>query len=864
VRTKARESERLSFAQNPASGTMLAAPAGGQAEAEFDFYNDSPDVASFYLEVEGLGPEWAAGVGTAYESWAAASGGGQLRLTLTPPLMAAVGEYDFKVLLMSGGAPVNDGTALILRVDPPLEQPVAAAVPPPPVEPVREVAPPPPVEANGTSAVVSPPPVEEPTFTEPVEAKSVSKPRARPAAKPKPVEPAPVAEVVPEPVKAVEPEPVIPVAKVVPPPVETPPPPKPEPVIPTPTPVETRSVPPPSFETRAVPPPSFEQRSVPPPSFETRPVQQTPVIDYTPPPVTPTPVTPTPQPRPTTPQPQPRPVQQTPIQQEAPPPITPTPQPTPSRPVTPTPTPPPNEEPVLVDYNPRGTGTATQAFDDDEHEEEIAEQFLLDPKDGTLIPLRPGEKMLLRFPFINDAPRERTYILDEDRALEDGWLTLVQDQVNLTRNGQGELSVRLMPPINADPGDYPFTITTGPQGGQLLPRVLTLSVLATPAVQLTAKAKTIKIGPFPLGTDVVFPISVESAGNADTAFRISVKTPQNEATDGVSLGPGDIYESGPWRYLFDKEMETLRSPMAGQPPRPIPITLRVRRRGPWWFGAKEQHQFRVAAVPVTEPDNGGKTGNSLELTAVRSRPWLFPWPFWAALALMFALFQSGGPADFSVTDAAYSNGSACWIVSPKDSDNKQINMSWTSKSLALLRFTGSPQGQEDKPTISTSKMFSGSYTGTVPVSTDHRDVIYHYRLSRWFGGADQDITAHFIYTRTSTPLQVTNGTTHGPLPGGSDNVTLTVPASGYARLDIKNMATQENRLDWWLVKGLDDNSANKFAYIKSNGSLEPGATEHFLIQRNSSSSSAGSDEQIVLITTDANHPVLTVTLKAAQ
>lgn len=832
---------------------MLAAPAGGQAEAEFDFYNDSPDVASFYLEVEGLGPEWAAGVGTGYEAWAAASGGGQLRLTLTPPLMAAMGEYDFKVVLMSGGAPVNDGTALILRVDPPLEQPAEAYVPPTPA-PVEVPMSPPPVEAKAAPTIVNTPQIETAPVTETVLETLASKPpRARPTAKPKTVEPTPVAEVAPEPepVKPIVPQTVVPVAEVMPTPViVTPQPPKPEPVV-TPPPPEPEPVITPR------PTPSVETHPTPPPPVETRPAP-TPVIDYSPPPVTPTP-----QPKPAPPQPQPRPTAQTPPVQQTPTPRPVTPQPVPRPAPEPTP-PPPAEEPVLVDYNPRGTGAAAQTIDYDDDEQEITEQFLLDPKDSTLIPLRPGEKMLLRFPFVNDAPRERTYILDEDRALEDGWLTLVQDQVNLTRNGQGELSVRLTPPMHADPGDYPFTITTGPQGGQLLPRVLILSVLATPAVQLMTKSTVMKVGPFPLGTDVVFPISVESAGNADTAFRISVKTPQNEGTDGVSLGPGDSYESGPWRYLFDKELETLKTTMAGQAPRPVPITLRVRRRGAWWFGAKEQHQFRVAAVPVTEPTNGGKTGNSLELTAVRSRFWLFPWPFWAALALLLALFQSGGPADLTVNDAAYCNGNACWVVAPKNSDNKQINMTWTSKSMALLKFTGTPQGQEDHPTVSKVQMFNGTYTGTVPVSTDHRDVIYHYHLSRLLGGADQDVLAHFIYTRTSTPLQVTNGTTHSPLPGGNDNVTLAVPSSGYARLDIKNLATQESRLDWWLVKGLDDSSANKFAYIKSNGSLEPGQIEHFLIKRNPDSPAAGSDEQIVLITTDANHPVLTVTLKATH
>ena len=131
-------------------------------------------------------------------------------------------------------------------------------------------------------------------------------------------------------------------------------------------------------------------------------------------------------------------------------------------------------------------------------------------------------------------------MLDEDRSLPDDWITLVQDQVNLTRNGQGDVSLRLSPPLNAEPGDYPFAVTLGPQGGILTPRSLTLTVQATPAVKLTTKEKSVKIGP--IGSFADFHLTAESAGNADTAFRVAVQPPPSDS-DGSGAGP--VPSTGP-------------------------------------------------------------------------------------------------------------------------------------------------------------------------------------------------------------------------------------------------------------------------------------------------------------------------------
>lgn len=782
-----KEPDTRAYALNPKAGTVLTAPAGGQAEAEFDFYNDSPDVAAFYLEAEGLPPGWVSGTGQAFEAYAAASGGGQLRLTLTPSLMAALGEYDFRVRVVSGGMPVGDDVALILRVDPAPEGAVESHAAPAEPEPV---APPPPVENNGAPAPVAPV-IAAPIFV------------------PQPV------VVTPDPV----PEPPSPVAPTPPPaPEPDPEPVTPEPVLLTPTPPVVEPEP---VVAKAPPAP---EPSKPPPTAE-----------------------PTPAPRPKA--------------------VTPA--PAPPRPA-PAPPPPVEEEAaILVDYNPPATagGTAT-APEDEGDEKEITEPFLLDPKDGAIIPLRPGERMLLRFPFRNQGAREQTYILDEDRSLEDGWLTLVQDQVNLTRNGVGELSFRLTPPENAEPADYPLTVTLGPQGGQLASRSLILSVLATPAVEIKAKSRTVKVGP--AAKFLEFPLSVESAGNADTAFRISVKAPQTEApTDGAApTGPGDLYETPQWRFLFDKELDTLRSPATGREPRPVPILLRVRPKGAWWFGFKQTHTFRVAAVPVTEPNNCGKPGNSLELTAIRSR-WL---PFPALLLLLLIpismLFFSGGAGDLSVTNAQYTqvntggdlNGNAYWVVEPTDSNTKPAHLAWEARPLALLRLTGSPVGQENNATISRAVSGGGKFDDAQTVSSASRKLDYHYRISRLVGGADRDAIVHYIYTSPSTPLVVTTGAAGGPLRGST--ITLAVPSDPrkVAKLVFKNGTTQALRLNRWIAQDLTKESPFKFAYSLGEGSLDIGQSETIPIKRNTASENWGHKDQIVFVTTDAGRPVLTVNL----
>ena len=68
--------------------------------------------------------------------------------------------------------------------------------------------------------------------------------------------------------------------------------------------------------------------------------------------------------------------------------------------------------------------------------QEPREPSIVSPRNGSVLTVRPGESLLVRFPFTNTTPAAKTYMLDEDRSMPSGWITLVQDQVNISRNAE--------------------------------------------------------------------------------------------------------------------------------------------------------------------------------------------------------------------------------------------------------------------------------------------------------------------------------------------------------------------------------------------------------------------------------------------
>ena len=753
---RTRGPEKLSFVRNPALGSLLAAPAGGRAEAEFDFINDSPEVAAFELAVDGLSPDWLGGVGPQSGAMAAASGGGTLRLLVAPPLTASVGQYDFSVRILCGGDAIAPATPLVLQVEPAAEASPLAATP---------TAPPlPPEPVTGAAMVFAPEPVPEP-FAPAAEAGQAERP---PAPRRRPV-----------------------VSKT--PPAEAP-----------------------TVEAPATEAPAAEGRAIEPPP------QPDPVF-IAPPPVSAAPPTPRANVVPPAPAPVPRP-----------------------RPAAP----PPEEEAVLVEH--QAAPARALPAEEEEAPPEV-EAALVDLADGGAVALRPGETRLLRFTFTNEAARETTYVLDEDQSLPGDWLTLVQDQVNLMRNGRGDVSLRLSPPLNAEPGDYPFSVTLGPQGGMLTPRTLTLTVQATPAVKLTSKEKAVRIGPMASSAD--FHLTVESAGNADTAFRVAVM-PSQAAVGGEARDAKPVYDTPQWQYLFDKELETLRAPASRQPPRPVPIRLRLQRKGPWWFGFRETHQVRVAAVPVTDGANGGKPVNTVEVTATRLRFWPMPYLTLVPLLLMLLLLGSSGAGDLTVPDGKYQyhdgETNVYWVATP--GPKKDVSLEWDAPRTALLRLGGS---LGTNPVFSRTTLGGGEYAGQITMNSSDPSLDYNYQISRLVGGGDRSVAVRFVQTSLVTPLGVKDTTgTPRALPG--TEVTLLVPVGKIAKLTLKNEARASNALNWWLVKPLGPSASFKVLYSKNAGSLQQHQAIDYPIV---GAGAVGDTDQLVFVTTDAAKPVLTVKLK---
>ena len=762
--------EKLSFMRNPAPGSVLAAPAGGRAEAEFDFINDSPEVAAFELAVEGLSPDWLAGVGPQAGAMAAASGGGSLRLTLAPPLTASVGQYDFSVRILCGGDAIAPAATLVLQVEPASEDSLLAIAPSTPMTLPTE-------PATGAPVVFAPEPVPmtDPPAGESSRVERTPTPRRRPPpvqtplVEPSPVEPSPIEQSPAEP----SPNGRLPVGQTAP---------DPSPIFTLPPPVRSEA-----------------------------------------PPATPTPV------------PRPRPAAL-----------------------------PPEEEPVLVEHQ----AAPSRALLMEEETPPEVEAALVDLADGGAVALRPGETRLLRFTFTNETSRETTYVLDEDQSLPGEWITLVQDQVNLMRSGKGDVSLRLSPPLNAEPGDYPFSVTLGPQGGMLTPRALTLTVQATPAVKLTSKEGTVRIGPIASFAD--FHLSVESAGNADTAFRVAVLPPL-ASSDGEARDSKPVYDTPQWQYLFDKEMEALRALASRQAPRPVPIRLRLQRKGPWWFGFRETHHVRVAAVPVTDAANGGKPVNTVEVTATRLRFWPMPYLTLIPLFLLLLVLSSGGADDLDVTDAQYQESDTHWVVNPPDKPSKETTLRWHS-STPLLRITGEKvngsgaAGQGSGPSLSRIVPGTSSLPQSVPVSRQEPDVEYHYKVSRLIGGGDRDAFVHYIYTRSDTPLKATYqdaGHRSYALISGPE-ITITVPKRGYAHLNLFNTAvTQHNDtldLNYWIVHQPDSKtSAFSLTSIVPQGTIGQRTSKTPLISLTGKNDL--DDNKIVIVTSDAHLPILTVILK---
>jgi len=404
----------------------------------------------------------------------------------------------------------------------------------------------------------------------------------------------------------------------------------------------------------AAPPPE----PVPPP-----PPAPAPTPPPAPAPLPPTPVTPSPAPKPA----KPAARVEAPVSRPIPQPAAPAPQPAASRQPAPPPAAPVEtvslqREPVAVEVQQKVASLPE------------ADRQVINPEDRRILHMLPGERLLLRFKFHNTQNFASNYILDEDRmaALPDGWLERTQAQVNLTSNAEGEVFCLITPPAHARPGEYQFALFIGAQHAERPEeRYYTLLVEATPAVTLTTKETKKQAGPF--GYEATFPLTIANAGNSETAFRVAVRESRalSEDEEETQL-PRDLYETPNWTYQFDHEVENLKAPAQGRDLKPVEVHLRIRRRGPWWWGFQEAHTATVAAVPVTDAINGGKEEN---LTQVTLRRWrLLPFPYIFLVPIILILLIAGSQAG----NLRVTNGMQCKMVATYYVFGQTAHIKWNA------------------------------------------------------------------------------------------------------------------------------------------------------------------------------------------
>ena len=845
--------QKTEIARNPAPGTLLTVKAGEEATATFDFENDTPDVADFYLEVSGL-PEsdWTQGSGAPSGKMAAAEGQGTLTLRFTPPRLAAPDDYPVRVSLVSMGAPIRM-TDVILRVeegDAPETQAEMTAAAPASAVPL-----------SSHSATASPAPVPSTSKEQTQEGAMSPPPENFPEAPPKISPRAPSAAIQQEeaPIRARQNAPASEAMLEVPAP---PAPPKvpdaPISSLPAPEPPPVAAAPPVSPDLPAAPIHAQAKPATVSPAPESRPPE--------------TPRPPTPVAAPIAP-----PVA---VSVQLPPPV----REKPRKPETPL------DAPVIMDIKTPRQKAEEELEAENSVEAPPQEAFVLNPAEGANVALMPGESRLYRFAFRNDSRQDEKYRLNYRERLPEGWYTRVKEQAQIVKGGEEELLFRITAPPDAEPGEYPFSIDIGPDDGILEPRNLSVTVLPTPRVRLKVTRPKVTVGPFARAVD--FELEVANAGNADTAFRIAAlgPAPPADAEDAAPPRP-PIYGTPQWAYLFKQEMATVKRHSGAQKGAAIAIPLQLRRRGIWWFGWKETHRLHVAAAPVTRPDIGGEPGADVELTATRWR--LLPMSLLLAgpLAFLLALMMVSRPGNLRVTSASYqSEEGDYWVVKGPDTtgdkasgqdkptpsheiEDKRVTLEWDAPVFALVHLTGTSDNQ---PIAGKFKIGSRSDEELVHVGSERLTTVT-YRVASLLGA--QQISAKCVLTRNDTPLGVASAAiVEKPKPTERGlEMTLAVPRGGSATLILVNQTKEDNRLNYWVARHLPAQENADSAFYQSHtfppGVLKP-QTDAVFTQRetfdvhvktelNGQPVPETATDEIVFITTDASRPVLIVHLKIA-
>ena len=507
--------------------------------------------------------------------------------------------------------------------------------------------------------------------------------------------------------------------------------------------------------------------------------------------------------------------------------------------------------------------------------EKIEEEFVINPEPGRVLPLRPGGKILLRFPCTNDTSESRGYELNiEDTRFRDvaQW---VEPAKGITlKRASGELRVRMKAPLDAPPGKYPFTIRRGYNGGAVEYCPLTLEVLASPAVRMTAAetGRRAKAGP---SGEAEFALLVKCTGNMDTAFRVGVTRPRPGTDAARQTMP--VYESEDknWRYLVDKEMGTVFVSKPGNESQDVPIRLRVARQKIGWFDFVKTDTLQITAIPVTDPENAHKPDNTVTLEATR---WQVPrgiTHLLLPLLLLVVLFGSVWPISDLTVENGLDNGQADspqkFFVFGQDGKAATPALKWRPWLLPMTVST--PQAN--------FPLRFGRFTDDKKAKDSKEALVYHVK--------GQPVSVQLVPVITVGHLHVVTGDLSGGKAGSEvtmtadDDETYTKKGSAVTKTfilsrqthivlnlenDLLRESNQNQAITYWAVQKpnafkvefLPDQQGIPPAEQISASTKVPGKSSPIKISLGTAQS--GSSEDLVLATTDGSAQIIHIKLVA--
>ncbi len=502
---------------------------------------------------------------------------------------------------------------------------------------------------------------------------------------------------------------------------------------------------------------------------------------------------------------------------------------------------------------------------------------LANPSHSNIIELRSGQAARIRFPITFPGTISQTYVLQdlsqtqpEDRRPPIGWLEITKR--NQTQAGGKNFLEAVIAPTDYTPGSRSFVVAIGANNVNNRPHTLILRILPVPAVAVECEQRVVRN--FFGARYLDFNLNVETGGNCDTAFRIGVKAADDRSAAASCDAAKYLNETDKCRYLFDRELDTLKTENAAGPrrhaPPPVPVRLRLERISRWWFGFWDKQTAQVQAVPVTDVANGGKAGNTITVTAIRYR--LVPLPYMLCLALiaLYLFMGSGQPDTFQVAHPLYvgPEENTYWVAQDakiaKDSNDVPVELQWEASGWALTNLVKTPGDIE----LHKRARGSGEFTTHVKSNEAVFDVPSTYTLSPVFLGQSRQITVHCLYTRKGVPVSVPNYELRQE-EGHPGIYTFDLPIAehGYTGFQLKNVGTAHLRLTYQVVRNLSSDSPFDMPQGTRTGFLYPNELsdkDDFKFRFRNGEKADKQEDDFVIATSDIAHPLLRVHLIASR